>query len=82
VNKGGFGVWPDGKRSAATFRGIHDLGGLCVLTNHPQIIGRPGRLPLLEEFVKLVQSTDDVWVATAREVAERVLADASKHKRD
>ena len=56
----------------AELRGIHDLGGLCVLTTHPQIIGRPGRLPLLEQFVDLVESFGDVWVATAREVAQYV----------
>ncbi len=60
----------------AELRGIHDLGGLCVLTNHPQIIGRPGRLPLLEEFIDLVTSLQDVWVATAREVAYHTRARA------
>ena len=29
------------------FEGIRGLGGLFVLTMHPQIIGRPGRLRLL-----------------------------------
>lgn len=52
--------------------GIRDMGGLAVLTMHPQIIGRPGRLPLLDAFLAFVKGLDDVWVATCGEVAERV----------
>lgn len=58
------------------FAGLRDLGGLLVLTTHPQIIGRPGRLPLLDGFIGLATSYDDVWVATAREIAELVLTAA------
>lgn len=50
--------------------GIRELGGLFVLTMHPQVIGRPGRLAMLRELVDLMQSYSDLWVATAREVAE------------
>ena len=32
----------------AEFEGIRPLGGAFVLTMHPQVIGRPGRLPLLD----------------------------------
>ena len=60
----------------AEFVGLRALAGLVVLTAHPQIIGRPGRLPLLDGFIDLVTSYDDVWVATGREIAERVLAAA------
>jgi peptidoglycan/xylan/chitin deacetylase (PgdA/CDA1 family) len=56
----------------AEFAGIRDLGGAFVLTMHPQVIGRPGRLPLLEGFIEHVRRHDDVWVATCRELAERV----------
>jgi peptidoglycan/xylan/chitin deacetylase (PgdA/CDA1 family) len=51
--------------------GIRALGGLVMLTVHPFIIGRPGRLAMLEEFLRWVQDDPDVWVATAREVAAR-----------
>ena len=27
------------------------LGGLVMLTMHPQIIGRPGRVAMLEDFL-------------------------------
>lgn len=56
----------------AEFRGYHRLGGAYVLTMHPQIIGRPYRLELLEEIIQVVQQPDDVWIATCREIAERV----------
>jgi peptidoglycan-N-acetylglucosamine deacetylase len=56
----------------AEFRGYHRLGGAFVLTLHPQIIGRPSRLQLLERFIDFVQSHEDVWIATCRDIAERV----------
>jgi hypothetical protein len=54
------------------FLGIRRLGGCCVFTLHPQIIGRPGRLALLDAFIGFVQQHDDVWLATCREIAGRV----------
>ncbi len=54
------------------FLGIRELGGLAVFTMHPQIIGRPGRLPILDAFIDFVRRHEDVWVATCREVAELV----------
>ncbi|GBC86165.1 Peptidoglycan deacetylase [bacterium HR12] len=56
----------------AEFLGIRRLGGACVFTMHPQIIGRPGRLEVLERVIDLVLGCEDVWVATAGEIAERV----------
>lgn len=53
----------------AEFDGIRAMGGAFVLTMHPQIIGRPGRLPLLEELIEHVGSHRDVWVTTAHEIA-------------
>jgi peptidoglycan/xylan/chitin deacetylase (PgdA/CDA1 family) len=54
----------------AEFEGIRDLGGLFVLTMHPQIIGRPYRLLLLEHMLELAASSADVWTATCREAAD------------
>lgn len=51
------------------FLGIHALGGLTVLTCHPQIIGRPSRLRMLDSFLDVVQRSG-VHVATAREIAK------------
>ena len=53
-------------------RGIRELSGVAVVTCHPQIIGRPGRLGFFEDFVRWVLGHDDVWVATTGEIADRV----------
>jgi peptidoglycan/xylan/chitin deacetylase (PgdA/CDA1 family) len=52
--------------------GIHRLGGLCVLALHPQIIGRPGRLAMLEEFLRWLLDQGDVRVARCAELAAGV----------
>jgi peptidoglycan/xylan/chitin deacetylase (PgdA/CDA1 family) len=54
------------------FRGYRRLGGAYVLTMHPQIIGRPYRLEMLEAFIETVRQPGDTWIATCREIAERV----------
>ncbi len=56
----------------AEFAGIRELGGAFVLTMHPQVIGRPSRLALLDAFIDHVRRHSDVWVATCRELAGRV----------
>ena len=52
------------------FEGIRRLGGSFVLTMHPQIIGRPSRLALLDRFAAWVTAHDDVRVATCAEIAD------------
>jgi peptidoglycan/xylan/chitin deacetylase (PgdA/CDA1 family) len=54
------------------FLGIREMGGCCVFTMHPQIIGRPGRLAFLDAFIAFVTSHEDVWVTTTAEIAGRV----------
>jgi peptidoglycan/xylan/chitin deacetylase (PgdA/CDA1 family) len=54
------------------FEGIRRLGGSFVLTMHPQIIGRPSRLALLDRFVAWVTAHDDARVATCAEIAAGV----------
>jgi len=51
------------------FLGIRQMGGACVFTMHPQLIGRPGRLRFLDALLEFVTGHDDVWVATAGEIA-------------
>jgi peptidoglycan/xylan/chitin deacetylase (PgdA/CDA1 family) len=53
----------------AEFAGIHRAGGSFVLTMHPQFIGRPSRLTMLEQLLEIIQSHDDVWIAKACDVA-------------
>jgi hypothetical protein len=52
------------------FHGIYHHGGLFNLTMHPQVIGRPGRLLMLERFVTWVHRFPNVWFATGSEVAD------------
>lgn len=52
--------------------GIRRVGGSCVFTMHPQIVGRPSRLAFLEEFISFARELDDVWIATCGEIASCV----------
>lgn len=71
--------WSKTVRSSAEVRaiweeevaGIAALGGLAMLTMHPQIIGRPGRLQMLEQFLRWALDQPGVRVSTAVEVARR-----------
>jgi hypothetical protein len=51
------------------FEGIHRLGGTTIVTMHPQVIGRPGRLAFLDRFVAQLSATPGVWIATCAEIA-------------
>lgn len=51
------------------FDGIHEYGRYFLLTLHPQLIGRAGRMKQLEELLAHVSSTEDTWIATADEIA-------------
>lgn len=55
------------------FEGIFRYGGLFNLTMHPQLIGRPGRLLMLERLIGFIKQFDEVWFATGSEVAEYCL---------
>lgn len=54
------------------FDAVHANGGYFGLTMHPQIIGRPARLRMLEELIEWMQDFDGVWFATGREIADYV----------
>ncbi|WP_192459043.1 polysaccharide deacetylase family protein [Musicola keenii] len=51
------------------FRGFYRFGGCYVLRLHPEIIGTAGRIGLLDELLDFICSHDNVWLATAGEVA-------------
>jgi peptidoglycan/xylan/chitin deacetylase (PgdA/CDA1 family) len=59
------------------FAATYAEGGYFGLTMHPQIIGRPARLSMLDELLQWMQSHDGVWFATGRQVAEAVLESQS-----
>ncbi len=59
-------IWGD------EFKGIYSFGGLFNLNLHPQVIGRPSRLNMLDEFITFIKSHDSVWIASCLEIAEYV----------
>lgn len=71
-------TWVNTIRSAAEVEAIwrEELdgylaaGGMFMLTMHPQIIGRPGRLLMLERFLRHLTGQEGIWVTTARAAAE------------
>lgn len=60
------GIWEE------EFVGLRALGGSCVFTMHPQVIGRPSRLAFLDAFVDWVAGHGDVRITTCAEIAEGV----------
>jgi peptidoglycan/xylan/chitin deacetylase (PgdA/CDA1 family) len=49
--------------------GIRRLGGSFVLTMHPQVIGRPSRIAMLDRLIDHTLSLGDVWVTTCADIA-------------
>lgn len=52
------------------FAGFRRFGLCYVLRLHPEIIATPGRIGVLRELLEGMQQHDDVWIATAGEVAK------------
>lgn len=55
------------------FHGLYKAGGLFNLTLHPQFIGRPSRILMLEELIRFIKSYPNVEFLTGYEVATRYL---------
>jgi peptidoglycan/xylan/chitin deacetylase (PgdA/CDA1 family) len=53
------------------FLGLRRRHGTFVLTMHPQVIGRPGRLDMLDDLVGFLDSHADVRIAPCADIAER-----------
>ncbi|WP_130861373.1 polysaccharide deacetylase family protein [Bacilliculturomica massiliensis] len=52
------------------FEGCHRFG-LCIsFMFHPQVIGSPGRIRILDHLLKNITSREDVWVTTGEHVAQ------------
>ncbi|MGB8166263.1 MAG: polysaccharide deacetylase [Chthoniobacteraceae bacterium] len=56
------------------FEAMRDYGCCFVLTLHPWLSGRPSRVRLLEDLVRAMQATGDVWFARGDEIAAWVKA--------
>lgn len=52
------------------FAGFHRFGLCYVLRLHPEIIATPGRIGVLRELLEGIQQHQDVWIATAGDVAQ------------
>lgn len=51
------------------FQGFHRFGLCYVLRLHPEIIGTAGRISLLAELLDFIAAQNNVWIASAGEVA-------------
>ncbi len=60
-----FDVW------SAGFEGAYSYGSAFTLTMHPYIIGRPGRLRMLERLIEFIRGYPGVEFARAVDVAAR-----------
>ncbi len=56
----------------AEFDGLYAEGNGLVLTCHPQLTGRPSRIPLLEAFIQHARSFPHVWFGRCDEWVRRV----------
>jgi peptidoglycan/xylan/chitin deacetylase (PgdA/CDA1 family) len=64
------------------FRGIYRYGGLFNLTMHPQLIGRPGRLLMLQRLIDYIRGFPDVWFARGSDIADYWAEHARQHPHD
>ena len=55
------------------FDGIYKYGGCFNLTMHPQHIGRPGRLLMLERLIQYIESFEHVKFMTCEQVSNQYL---------
>ncbi len=54
------------------FQAIYELGGLFMLTMHPQVIGRPSRVKMLSNLIAEFKSRGDVWITTCASIVEHL----------
>lgn len=52
------------------YEGIRAFGGHCIITMHPQVIGRPSRVAMLERMIVEMRQHADVWLAPCGEIAD------------
>jgi peptidoglycan-N-acetylglucosamine deacetylase len=56
------------------FDGMYRYGSAFVLTMHPEIIGRPARVMMLERLIDYILSHEGVWLTTCDEIARHQMA--------
>ncbi|HYB43899.1 MAG TPA: polysaccharide deacetylase [Candidatus Methylomirabilis sp.] len=60
------------------FRGMHPLGGAYTLILHPQYIGRPSRLLMLQELIDYMRTFPGVWFTHGAELARHCASAAAE----
>ncbi|MDH4072314.1 MAG: polysaccharide deacetylase [Gammaproteobacteria bacterium] len=61
------------------FTAAYDAGGYFNLTMHPQIIGRPARLAMLDELITWMKAQPGVTFETGAAIAAQTDGDRGKH---
>lgn len=56
----------------AELEGMRAYGGHFILTMHPQLIGRPSRLLMLERLIQRIKAMEDAWWCTPDDVYEQL----------
>jgi len=56
---------------------MHRLGGAYTLILHPQYIGRPSRLQMLQDLVDYMRTFPGVWFTHGAELARYVASEAA-----
>lgn len=56
------------------FDGMYRYGSAFILTMHPEIIGRPARVIMLEQLIDYILSHEGVWLTTCEEIARHQMA--------
>jgi peptidoglycan/xylan/chitin deacetylase (PgdA/CDA1 family) len=54
------------------FQAIYELGGLFILTMHPQVIGRPSRVKMLADLISEIKAHERVWITSCASISEHV----------
>ena len=52
------------------FEGHYRYGLAISFMGHPQVLGSPGRIRILDHLLRNITARDDVWVATGSEIAD------------
>jgi peptidoglycan-N-acetylglucosamine deacetylase len=60
------------------FDGMYRYGSAFILTMHPEIIGRPARVMMLEQLIDYIKSHEGVWLTTCEEIARHQIAQQKK----
>jgi peptidoglycan-N-acetylglucosamine deacetylase len=51
------------------FDGMYHYGSAFILTMHPEIIGRPARVLMLEQLIDHIRSREGTWLTTCSDIA-------------